>query len=382
MNVWKFISGYVNIEVSGKNLERVVNRATSEGIPLTNAYRVSGRAIIADVAMKDLKRLRIAVRGCGCRIRIKSKHGLPKMGFAARRNALICVCAALALLVLAAASTRVWRIDVSGIGADDVSVLRVLESSGITIGSAKNDIHPADVSKLIIDGDPSVAHANVTLSGVVLSVEVTLSKGVDVEAEDTRPASIYADRDCVITSVSVIRGVAMVRVGDAVRKGQLLISGDLSQIKEGYVVHAEGEITGVALYRVTGDANMVTQSCLRSGRKTTMTAISVFGRDIIPGSPYPQYELEYQSAGMIDASAIPIHVYTVVFYELTEQQYLDTAEGAEERAMLNAQESLSQTIPQSARILTVSHRFVWDCMNVSAFITVETLETIGVIMYL
>lgn len=382
MNIWKSVKGYVRIRVSGLNQERVLNRAASEGIALTDVQRCVGGALTADVAVRDLKRLRIAVRGCGCSVHILQKHGAPMIAFAIRRNRLLAAGAAIAFILLVLASTRVWHIDIDGVGIDREAVMQILSDEGIGVGTARRSIHPTHVGKLISGGDIGVVHADVELNGVVLDIHATAADDFSVTEGDDRPASIYADKDCVITSISVTRGRAAVKVGDVVLAGQLLISGDLSEQKEGFAVHAEGEIKGRVLYNATASAAQGTTRLQRSGNSERLTVIQIFGHEFIPELPYEYYDLEYVSRRIIDGCGIPIAAYTMVCYELTEQPFTETAVETETRALIAAQEELKRMLSKSASIISVTHNCLWSADGVKVYLTVETIETIGSKRYL
>jgi hypothetical protein len=63
---------------------------------------------------------------------------------------------------------------------------------------------------------------------------------------DTTPANIVADRDCVIEEITVVKGTPVVKVGDTVRRGDLLISGIIETENGTEYVRAEGTVRGTS----------------------------------------------------------------------------------------------------------------------------------------
>lgn len=376
MKLWKFCKGYVNIGIMGKYPERLVNRCISEGISLSNCERAE-KGLYADIPARDLYKLRRIRSGCGCSIRIRRKRGLPQIVAAARRSTVFLVSLAAFLLVLLALSTRIWFISISSEVVPPAEIEKMLLDMGVKRGASKRTA-PGTVIASVLNADSRIANAKVKIRGVKLTVRITDALApMETEKEDA-PADLVADRDCVISYISVLRGHAEVKPGQAVKKGDILIRGELSSVKEGYAVRAEGVVLGRVLYMATAAASSVKTSLKRSGRSETVAIVTVLGQTISLPSPYEEYELTPIKEGLITASPLPVRIARYEAFELIESTVKDTPEGTKERARLMAQEKLSRLIPEGAKIVSVST----ECTNendgsVTATITVTTVEKIG-----
>ena len=89
----------------------------------------------------------------------------------------------------------------------------------------------------------AVAWLNINRRGTVAYVTV-LEKEVHGQEVKEGYSNVVAACDAVIEEISVVRGVACVKVGDSVKKGDLLISGVLPEEQGGGFCYAEGEIFG------------------------------------------------------------------------------------------------------------------------------------------
>ena len=253
MKLWKYCLGYVRISIMGKYPEKLVDRCARSGVRLENVQR-RGPAFIADIAMRDMKRLRKAAYSSGCRVRILEKHGLPLLGFALRRNRVFAIALMLGALAAVFATTRLWFVEIETVTVPKQDVEAALAEMGAGPGAAKAGIKPVELAH-VLNADPRVANAKVALRGVVLTVDIAEVPEQPQRAEKPAASGIYAAEDCVIDYISVTSGRALVKKGQAVKKGDLLISGDLSGLKEGYSVEAAGVVYGEVLREFSANAS-------------------------------------------------------------------------------------------------------------------------------
>ena len=73
--VWHYLSGYVIIDIKGKNLERFLNRVVQSGGDIWRVRRTGSESVRACVSVATFYALRPIVRQCGVRISIAAKRG-------------------------------------------------------------------------------------------------------------------------------------------------------------------------------------------------------------------------------------------------------------------------------------------------------------------
>ena len=220
----RFLRGYVVFMISGSCPEKFVNILTYNGVNVWGVKSRDGIVYCTTLAV-NYRHIRRLSRRSSCRIRIKSKHGLP---FFINRNkdriglpiGLVCFFTVFKLL-----SMFLWNIDIYGF--NDISYNRaksVMESVGIYEGvrntfeslnniQTKAMIEFENVSWITVNVDGSKGEVNIS--------EIT-EKG---EIKDDTPYNIKADIDAQIIRVDAYTGSAVVKSGDAVAEGNLLISG-------------------------------------------------------------------------------------------------------------------------------------------------------------
>lgn len=377
MKLWKFCRGCVNIRIMGEYPERLVNRCLEAGIPLSEVRR-RDRAVEARVSACDIMPVRRAARGTGLRLKILSRHGGARLKKWFYMNSGFALALMLLLSAAAVLSTRLWFITVSSVTVPEREIMAVLYDMGASRGKLKSGFSTAAIAAAL-DLDPRVLSARVCLRGVTLSVEITGREPYEKEERDLSPASIYAEKDCVIAKISVSCGRACVSRGQAVKKGDLLISGDLSDKKPGYFVRAEGEIEAYVLYRVSATAPALCEALVPSGREGVSVGLNLFGLTILR-EPFTEQEKCPKLKAFFTACPIPIAACESECRELIWGAVPDTREGTEARARLMAQEKLKTAVPEGAAIVTAQTRCEANADgSVTAFITVTASEKIGII---
>lgn len=140
----------------------------------------------------------------------------------------------------------VWDVRVSaGEGLDEATVLSELERAGVFPGQLWARIDKKHCELAVLDSSEEISWISINRRGTVAYVEAV--RRVDGE-EPVAPVgigNIVADRDCVIEEITVKRGTAVVKVGDTVRKGELLISGVVQTERGTEYTHAEGVVIGI-----------------------------------------------------------------------------------------------------------------------------------------
>lgn len=384
MNVWNFVSGYVKIKIMGDYPERLINRASAQGIPFSDAEALSDGSAVCCIPVSRLKTLRFCARDSGCRVRIVSKHGLPCALIAVKHRLSLFLLAVCFIAILAFASTRVLAFDIECGDFDRDLIFDCLADLGIRRGICVKTVHTAEICKRL-DSLPGVVNAEVDLRGVVLHIKVigddTGLSAYEPYSQDSMtgaPIGIFAAKDCVIASIYPTRGRALYRSGDAVKAGELLISGDYTDLKPGYYVDADGRVLGRVLYRAEATVQSQCVMLRRTGERVELNVFYLFGRKLFFSPPYENYELESILRARFDCSPAAAFVSNCYCFELralpTELSEAEIKQAAE----AEAQSKLFENIPEDAELISLTTDFVLDPDgSITATVTAVSLENIG-----
>ena len=142
-------------------------------------------------------------------------------------------------------NSLVWDVRIEGCeaGRED-AIISELESAGLFVGARWRQIDKGIIEARLLADSSEVSWVNINRRGTVAYVKVIDKVEHDVELHPQGYANIVATRDAIIEEITVKRGVAMVKVGESVRKGQILISGVIPTEQGGGYCYAEGIVKG------------------------------------------------------------------------------------------------------------------------------------------
>lgn len=253
--LWNYFKGYVIIKVYGFSVERFINLAIHRGVFLWDVHRESGTAVMK-VSVKGFKYLKPCAKKTKCKIKIVGKKGLPFTLFKYRKRKLLALGALLFVCLMYFMSSFVWLLNVEGNKRlHTEAIIRFLEEKGLKVGSFKAVVNERDLEKELMTEFSDISWVNIRITGTKATVIMTETVPEQQIIDKSVPCDIVASRDCLITSMAVSAGTPNVRPGDVVRKGDLLVSGELvigtdetSLIHRN--VHAHAEIRGKMYYEI------------------------------------------------------------------------------------------------------------------------------------
>lgn len=236
------LAGTVRIECEGGFPERFLNEAAKRNIALWDVSR-RGISLFCRCKAADYRALRPAARAASVRMRVKERHGLPFLLKPFRLRWGLAVGMLLFVLILQLLASRVWIVRVEGNErVTDGEIRKVLEPLGVYEGASPRKIDLPQLQLTALEQLPDVVWLTVNVEGSTATVEVRERQTAQPIAPDT-PANVVAARDGVIVRIDAVSGQAMVKAGDAVTEGMLLISGVMDSKVGPLLKHAEGAVT-------------------------------------------------------------------------------------------------------------------------------------------
>ena len=237
----RFLRGYVIFTCSGGFPERFINLCSLNGISLWDV-KSSGGIITAKTSIRCYKSIRPCVKKSGMRIRLLKKSGFPFFIKPYTERKGIAVGIAVSAVMLIFLCSCVWTIDVTGNERfTKEQILSIAESYGIYPGAFRKNIDPKEIKTDIKSQFKDISWFAVNINGAHVSLEVTESTGSDEINDFTAPCNIISGIDGELLSLEAHEGTPAIKTGNAVTKGDLLISGVMEKTDgTPYFVHARG----------------------------------------------------------------------------------------------------------------------------------------------
>lgn len=221
---WRVLGGSVTARCEGGYPEQFINDATQRGFALWD-IRCDGVILSYSCSAEDYVKLRPLARRACLRMRVQKKRGFPFWLKPLHHRGGLLLGALLFLVILQSLSSRVWVVEV--VGNKQVSqeeILQTLATLGVEEGMVFSHIDIPRLQLETLQKMPQLTWLAVNQKGSTLTVEVR-ERQPSTPIQETAPSNIVSAHDGVIVKLHVESGQAAVKVGDAVTKDSLLISG-------------------------------------------------------------------------------------------------------------------------------------------------------------
>jgi len=345
IRIFRWLRGYVYIMLSGECPERLLNILGARRLPFWEIKRLGGGIRLCMFA-SHIKKLPFLRRGTGISVKIVSKRGLPFFLRRYRRRKGAAIGISFFLLLHVLLSQFIWNINIEGnTTLSDDTIIQYLASHGITEGSYAKGIDCDDLRLRLAMDIKEVSWASLTVEGGCLTVSVHERSVLDTSPQ--KPCNLVAARDGVIGDIRVLSGKTMVKKGDTVSKGQLLVSGVLEYSTGNTdLVASKGEIFAFTTRNVIIKQPLEYVQTRRTGNILRRRALNFFGLKVplyLGNITFPyEKHTEYQRLET-DSAYLPIGLYTATFYE-TEQQLISLTEEQAKNAALKKMDAFCGAI--------------------------------------
>lgn len=274
------MGGVITLRLSGSNLERFMNIASTRGIYIWDLkWRDDG--VYLRVRSSAYKALQNIAAENGYELEIISKKGLPFYKSMIKRRLGLLGGALLFILSLYFVSSFIWFIEVSG--NQKIAAPEIISSAahnGIYVGAAKWRFSTNAVEKAMLRDLARLAYVQCEIQGVKVRIKVV--EKILPDDEITGPCHVVAAKDGVVEDILVLDGQANVKIGQVVGKGDILISGIVYPpvpytMEEGgpppnlepYPVRARGTVKARTWYEGYGECPLKVESKVFTGRQKT-----------------------------------------------------------------------------------------------------------------
>ena len=251
LKLLRFLRGYFYFTCEGAFPQKIISACAKAGIVLWNLHGEKGK-LTGCALEKNIEFLVSAASKAGCDINIIYVKGAPKFIKKNKNRIGLAVGLALFLVIINVLSMFIWNIDINC--SDDICIsdtMKKIESLGIHKGLFKFGIDQNEKNREIMRNLNDTAWVSVNVDGVNLEIEISKQEKKPQILETETKSNIKAARSGQITEINTKSGTKECKVGDAVIKGQVLISGIFEDVLGGlHICHAEGEVIADTQYTV------------------------------------------------------------------------------------------------------------------------------------
>lgn len=379
--IWRYIWGYLIVEIHGNALERVFNKMSSIGISLWDIRRIK-HGFRFKMRARDYHRLRPLVRYRKCKVRMIRKKGLPFIQFRTGRRKALVVGILAFFIFLKTLSSFLWFIEITGNElVSTYELLSTVEEYGVHAGMLCKAVEErlTDLEQRILANHMEVAWVSVHVQGTRLYVEVVEKTLID----ETDVTDVIAAKPGVVTQLITLKGKSMIKEGDTVIKGQVLIQaanrhdaygepdweGNLPPYLppvDGEVEPAKGIVKARVWYEGYGEAELTVTEERLTGLEERMIKLKVGNKLIHLSGPkkvnfkHYRVEREVKSLSIWRNLTLPIEIVIEDYQETTIYQENRSYENAKFMAKEQAVNAILNSLPSDAIIIQSPKSFLID----------------------
>ena len=336
LSLIKYMTGYLRVQVTGYAPERFLNLCSNHNILMWQMRRIEDGYEFY-ISLKGFRQLKPFLKKTKTRVRICERHGMPFKMHHYRKRKIFFAGVLVFFFFLFLLSRYIWNIEIVGNSSvTSDNLIQFLDENNCGFGALKSKIDCSALEENIRLKYKNIIWASAQISGTKLTIQIkeNLVTGQTKEEADQTPKDIRASKDAVIKSIVTRTGTPLVKEGDSVKNGDILVSGKID------IYNDNAEITGynycvsdADIYGYTSDA--YSDSFQRKYEEKTYTgntkkryAIELAGRTLrIPMRKisYAQFEktTDYKQLHICSDFYLPVVwcVDTYSEYQLTEKKY-------------------------------------------------------------
>lgn len=275
----KRLRGALRYELVSVQPEALLNECALEGLTVSELEILDAFTLRLTIPEDERQRLEALAPRCRCELKLLETSGGSRDRRLLRRRLPLLLAALLALSAILASQLFIWEIDF--VGAQELSrgrLLRALEESGVAPGAFRFSLDADAVRGKMLDKIPELAWMSVNVRGSKATVLLLpRSEKPEIYREEDA-ADLRAGAPGVVLRVSVLAGKPLVQPGQAVLRGETLVTGSLDSLTNApRSVRARGEVLAETFYEITACSPPQTAKCEGGGRSVRRFALC-FGK--------------------------------------------------------------------------------------------------------
>lgn len=372
--IFRYMKGFLRIRVWGFSPERFMNLCCSHGIMLWDI--LPGKDYYEmNISLSQFYRLKPIIHKTKTKVHIVEKNGFPFVLARWKKRKIFLSGFLFCFCILMYLSTFIWAIEIEGNEQlTKEMLLDFLSENQITFGTEKRNIDIDALEKRLRNEYSFITWTSAKMEGTKLTIAVKendVDTGIILESE--KNADLISDTNGIIESIVTRKGVPVVKEGQEIKKGDLLISGaipiitDDQQIKTYHLVRADGDVY-VKYEQNYKDTLLSTyQTKKYTGKEKKTYSFTAFGHTFHmfkkPTKGTYSCISTYRQLEILDDFFLPFYLETKHYsqYELIEKKY--TKEEMKQILNKNLREFCANLQQRGVQILEKNVKIVWETDN-------------------
>lgn len=380
----KKMKGIIKISVEGFFVERFINLCLYEKVEIWDIERVNDGVIYVKIYPYSYEKVNDIATKTKCKLEIIEKNGVPFVIKRYRHRKIFAILTAAVVTAITITNLFVWQVDIIGEFSIPIEEIKeLLNEENIKVGVLKKDID-IDACKLNISlKRDDIAWLGISIKGTKVTVEIVEKTLAEEDKYQGTVGNIISDKEGIVEKIYVAEGTAMVKKGEIVDKGSLLISGLVnSELSESRYVRASGEVTLRTTYiektKIPFEKDLVT----KTGQVKKYYKLKINNYVINLGNKVTNFE-KYDTISQEKVFSLfgkiktPLSLVEETFEEIKVERLKYTMKQAEDLAIISNNEKLKEIIPKEAERVNYFNKVRQNDEYLEVETVVQCIETAG-----
>lgn len=353
--------GYLLVLIRGCSPERFFNICNVHQIELWNLSHTPD-GYECNITVADFRRLKPVLRKTKTRIYIRKRFGFPFFLHKYRRRKAFFVGIAAAFLAVYLLSLFIWDIHIEGnFSYTEQVLLDYLSTEHIVHGMKRSKVDCDYIEKLLRNRYSDIIWVSASVSGTRLIIQVEENFNNWKEKQENGYCNIVADKDCRVTSIVTRSGTPLVKQGDVVAKGDILVSGTVEitdeyggVLKTEYTA-ADADIYGESVFLYQDSIALISQKKVYTGQEKYAWAVSFFQNRLFVKAGktgFERFDVLTEEHPLVLGTNfyLPFSVEKWYYKEYCYEQFILTKEEAEEILKKNINDFFENLLQKGVQI--------------------------------
>ena len=291
---------------------------------------------------------------------------------------------AMVLITIFTLSKFIWNIEVIGNEKiNDDEIIQIANENNLKIGKFKNKVDTKKIiNKLRLERD-DIAWIGIEIKGTNAIIKIVESIPKPNIIDDEEFCNIVATKDAIIKKISAQNGTPVVKEGEIVKKGTVLIAGWLEGKYTGTrYVHATGSVQGKVWYTQKERIYFKQQKKEQTGNVENKYSLNInnfkinFNKGVSKFKNYDTIETN-KKVKLFSNFYLPIELIKITNTEVNITDITYTLEEAKNIGIEKAKQELNNKIENLDNILSIQINDSQTSEYIEVEVTYEMLENIG-----
>lgn len=335
--MFRTLRGIIKLEISGSGYEKLLNDMSENSIPCFNT-KIEKEFLYIEIYKKHLKKVDNICKKNNLRLNVVSYKGVIFKILKYNRRYGVIIGIILFLIISFFLSNIVIKIDINGNNnVSDEQIFDFLKRNNIDYWSFIPEIDMENMGrKLYVEFD-EISWATVRNSGNVLIIDIREGTNKPDMVPINQKCNVISDKNAQIVKIKVYSGTPAVSEGDGVKKGDVLISGIVTdKFGKSATVRAEGEITAryteeVCFYQPL-ESVYLTEYDKNEYKSLSLWGKKLFEKNNISEDKIIKTESRTNNFSIFGIK-LPIGISTDTYYLYEYKEITDTPISAEEKCI-------------------------------------------------